>query len=61
MRLPEDVALEVASKLKDMARINGIRKVAPLHIDAAHKMVQATLLYDTIQWYRYMTGQTYDC
>ena len=60
IRLPEDVALEVAVKLQDMARINGITRFHPYHIEAAHKIVHCHLLYDSIQWLRYMRGQTYD-
>ena len=59
-KLPEDVALEVASKLQDMARINGIKKFHPYHIDAACKIVQCYLLHDTIQWCRYMRGESYE-
>lgn len=59
MRLPEDVAVEVASTLVTMARINGIKKFQPLHIEVAHKLVEKKLLEDTIQWYNYMFGRDY--
>jgi len=59
MRLPEDVALEVASTLIKMARINGIKKFQELHVDAACKIVNCHLIYSTIQWYKYMKGDTY--
>lgn len=55
-RLPEDVAHEVAGKLQDMVRINGIKKLAPLHFDVALKIVHCHLLADTIAWYKYMRG-----
>lgn len=59
MRLPEDVALEVASTLVTMARINGIKKFHPFHIESACKHVETKLLKDTIQWFRYMRGASY--
>jgi hypothetical protein len=59
MRLPEDVAIEVASKLKEMARINGIQRFQKLHVDTAHKIVQCHLLFDTLQWHKYMRGEDY--
>lgn len=56
MRLPIDVAQEVACKLQDMIRLNGIKKIHQLHVDVAYKIVQANLLADTITWYQYMRG-----
>ncbi len=56
MKLPEDVAIEVAVKLQDMIRINGIKKLEPLHIDVACKIVHNQLLFSSIQWYKYMRG-----
>ncbi len=60
MKLPEDVALEVASTLVKMARINGIKQFKEVHIDAACKIVRCHMLADTIQWYRYMKGESYE-
>lgn len=55
-RLPSDVAYEVAHKLQDMIRINGIKKLQPSHFDVAHKIVHANLLADTIAWYQWIRG-----
>ncbi len=56
MKLPEDVAYEVSTKLQDMIRINGIKKLQQLHIDIAQKIVDCNLLADTIKWMRIVSN-----
>lgn len=56
MRLPEDVAIEVANKIQDMVRLNRIVRVQPLHIEMAHKIVNTNLFADSIMWLRIITG-----
>lgn len=48
MRLPEDVALEVAHKLRYMICVNKIKHVMPLHVEVACKIVNANLMADSI-------------
>ena len=43
-----------------MSGFNGIKSFNEVHVDIACKIVRANALADTIQWYRYMRGSSYE-